>query len=268
MKLSDFVIISDVDGTLLTWEGEIPGRNIEALKAFTAEGGRFGIATGRSVELTAEFVERLPVNAPCVVYNGGGLYDFQEKKFLMQKFLPESAKRDLETIRCDMPHISVMVICDNSYYHVTREIPFASFSEARNETYKDAFVWELGSSWYKVLFSVHPDDAAGFDAYLEKKRFEGIRFVHTNATLVEMLPASSTKGYALKKLVELGYFPQDRIAVIGDYYNDVEMVEFAAVGAVTAEAPDDLKAVADIVVGPCKNGAVADLVEYLRSIAE
>lgn len=266
-KLSDYVIISDVDGTLLPGDGEIPARNIEALERFTAKGGRFGIATGRSKELTENFARSLPVNAPCVVYNGGGLYDFQKNEFLMREFLPESAREILGEIQSGLPETSILVISDESYYHVTREIPFTTFSPAHRKDFRETSIDQLKKPWYKVLFSVLPEKSDAFYAFVNAQNFEGVRFVSTNATLIEMLPAHSTKGYALSKLVELGVFARENIAAIGDYYNDLEMVRFAGLGAVTAEAPDDLKAVADFIAGPCEGGAVADLVEYLERIS-
>ncbi|NLA86727.1 MAG: HAD hydrolase family protein, partial [Clostridiales bacterium] len=55
------------------------------------------------------------------------------------------------------------------------------------------------------------------------------------------------------------------IMAIGDYYNDLELIETAAVGAVPAGAPDDLKQCADLVVCSCENGAVADFIEYIEA---
>lgn len=265
-KLSDYVIISDVDGTLLPYTGILPKRNIEALTRFTAKGGRFGIATGRSKELTEEFAKSLPVNAPCVVYNGGGLYDFTAQKFLMREYLPESAREILKQIRTDLPRTAVLVITEGNYYHVTREIPFTSFSDTHRKIFRDAAIEQLTQPWYKVLFAAAQDEVSDFFDYVNSQKFDGVRFVSTNATLIEMLPACSTKGYALSKLVELGVFERENIVAVGDYYNDVEMIEFAGIGAATREAPDELKAKADFITGPCEGGALADLLEYLERI--
>ena len=50
---------------------------------------------------------------------------------------------------------------------------------------------------------------------------------------------------------------------IGDYYNDLEMIKIADVGAALAESPDEVKAVAKKVVCEAKNGAVAEFIDYL-----
>ena len=73
-KLSDLLLVSDIDGTLMNFPAPIPPRNIEALRRFTAAGGRFSVATGRSIASARPYVEQLPVNAPCILYDLNGYY--------------------------------------------------------------------------------------------------------------------------------------------------------------------------------------------------
>ncbi|MCL2034037.1 MAG: HAD family hydrolase, partial [Oscillospiraceae bacterium] len=61
---------------------------------------------------------------------------------------------------------------------------------------------------------------------------------------------------------------RERIAAIGDYYNDLEMLEYAGVGATVEEALDEIKGACDFVAGKCEDGAVADFIEYLESMCE
>ena len=62
MKFSGILLVSDIDGTLVEAPASIPPRNIAAAQRFTERGGRFAIATGRSVLSTKQFVDQLPVN--------------------------------------------------------------------------------------------------------------------------------------------------------------------------------------------------------------
>ena len=56
----------------------------------------------------------------------------------------------------------------------------------------------------------------------------------------------------------------ENVYAIGDYYNDTELLEAAGVSVVPENAPDDLKEQADLVVGHCYQGAVADLIEEIE----
>ena len=54
-----------------------------------------------------------------------------------------------------------------------------------------------------------------------------------------------------------------KIFAIGDYYNDLEMIEDADFGVTVENAPDKVKDVADLIVSKCEDGAITDLVEYM-----
>ena len=270
MKLKDYILYSDVDGTLLPYVtgSRIPQRNIEAIKRFTEKGGKFGIATGRARKTTKEFIEILPVNAPCVVLNGGGLYDFKTDEYLMRLYLPDEAKAYVKQIMSDLPDISALVIVGEDYYHLNREIPFESFTTEYRKSFKDAGAETMEAKWCKALFSGKSGELAKLKKYLGAQDFKGVRFVETSDTLTELLPENSDKGEAIKTLAALKGYKMEHIAAIGDYYNDFEMLQYAGVSAVPIDTPDDIKAVCDFIAGKCEDGAVADFIEYLESICD
>ena len=82
MKLRDILIVSDIDGTLLPENLPIPIRNREALQRFSAKGGRFTLATGRSIGSAGRFLGELPVNVPAVCLNGCLLYHYASETVL------------------------------------------------------------------------------------------------------------------------------------------------------------------------------------------
>jgi Cof subfamily protein (haloacid dehalogenase superfamily) len=262
--------MSDVDGTLLPFgEKEVPQRNLAALRRFTGKGGRFGIATGRAKSSTEPFVRSLPVNAPCVIYNGGGLYDYEKQEFLLQIYLPEKIKEDVARLKAALPSVPIVIVCRDDYLHINPDTTPEVFSIDHKRQFNTATLEEIAlEPWHKAVFLVPSDASRAFDEYMAKQSYEGIRLVRTTDTLVELLPESSNKGSAIRRLVELGLFKKECIAAIGDYYNDVEMIEYAGIGATTGEAPEDIKAIAQFIAGPSTGGALADLVEYLERICE
>ena len=64
------LILSDLDGTLLNSNAQISQGNIDALKYYMDNGGRFSFATGRNYLGMGYFNDSIPVNAPAVTSNG------------------------------------------------------------------------------------------------------------------------------------------------------------------------------------------------------
>ena len=68
------------------------------------------------------------------------------------------------------------------------------------------------------------------------------------ATLSEALGVSSTQ-----------------VAAVGDYWNDLEMLQWAGFSGAMASAPDGVRAAADVVVPTSREGGLAEFVERLLS---
>ena len=69
-RFSDYLLISDFDLTLTGHDDRVPQANVDALKAWIAEGGAFSVATGRSLMMAWRRVRDLPRNAPLITFNG------------------------------------------------------------------------------------------------------------------------------------------------------------------------------------------------------
>lgn len=268
-KLSDYMIISDVDGTLINFDGIMPERNRKAIGRFIKAGGRFGIATGRSRRVMLKAVEGLPVNGPCVLYNGGAVYDVAADKLMGELFLPSQAKDYIIELGSLFQNCGVMVVKDDDYYSVQQEVAFALYyTSDKAPQFRPGMIEEISMPWYKALFQVDSKDFDRFFQTVQEKNYPGVRFLASTSSLIEMLPENSSKGRALEKMIELGVVKREHLAAIGDYYNDREMIETAGIGVTLQDAPEDLRELADLVVGKCEQGAVADLIEHLESICE
>ena len=69
-KFSDVLLTVDYDRTLTAPDSSIPERNLEASRYFMESDGAFTVNTGRSVPMIQVFRDRVPVNAPLLLYNG------------------------------------------------------------------------------------------------------------------------------------------------------------------------------------------------------
>lgn len=265
--------MSDIDGTVWDRHEGLPKRNVDALKRFTVAGGRFAVATGRSVNVARPVVEALPVNFPCVIYNGGGIYDYGREAYLDKTLLPQNIQDHIVKIRQVFPDCGVILVGDNGYADID------GFVQSRQgwwlELYPSTPVRTVEFSEFAVpalkAFLVLPSEQSKqLDRYLHEHAadFQGVRFVFSDTSMYEMLPEGSSKGSAIEKLTILAGIKRENIVAIGDYYNDLEMLKFAGLSAAPADAPEDIKAAVDLIVCNCAEGALADLVEHLEELYE
>lgn len=265
LKLSDLIIMSDVDGTLVHMGGPIPPRNIQALERFVSKGGRFAISTGRGRDFTRPLVEQLPVNFPCVIFNGGALYDFKTDQYLMEMDLPPHAADYILDIMQRFPGCAAIAVTPDDYLDVDGTAARYYGDVYPNKNTKLTSLSQLKGTLMKGLMFLQPQWTDEFYAYVKEKAFPGVRFVSTNAHLIEMLPEGSSKGNALSRLIELTGVRREQLVAIGDYYNDKEMIELAGIGVTMHSAPEDLKALAQLLVCDCQEGSLGDLVEQLEA---
>ena len=87
MQPKQLALLSDLDGTLFNSEGRISPENAAAIREFIKAGGLFSIATGREPRNALQYLEGVPMNAPAIVLNGAGVYDYGTGSYLFLKHL-------------------------------------------------------------------------------------------------------------------------------------------------------------------------------------
>ena len=80
---------------------------------------------------------------------------------------------------------------------------------------------------------------------------------------LEVLSANANKGLGLKALSEALGIAQGETAAIGDYLNDIEMIQWSGIGAAMGNALPEVKVSADIVVPTNEEAGVAYFIDYL-----
>lgn len=264
-KLSDIILLSDIDGTLMNAPAPIPPRNIEALNRFTKEGGRFGLATGRSVESARRFQKQLPVTAPCIIFNGGAAYDYQQEKLLFMRQLPKTYQEYINIVVERFPTIGVSL-----FTSIPNPISVARFEYSKEYLglemidFIEKKLEQITEPVAKCIFVAPEDWLPDIMSFIDSQQWPDVSFVRSSENFYEMLPKDVTKGSGLLQLSDAMNKPLEDFVVIGDYYNDEMMLRTASYAATVANAPDDIKALCDVVVCDCMQGALAELVEHLE----
>ncbi len=259
-----YLFVSDFDGTFADYEQVIPPQNLEAVDYFMAEGGRFALATGRSLPGARGKLEHLRFNAPFVLCNGSLVYDFETEEVLWANEMPESAARMAAELKRDFPDVG-MEIFKGAEVYLTNETE-ATDRHIRKERLRPVRceVEEVPSGYQKIMLLAPHERLLEVERWVLERPHYQFDFVFPEPHYYEGLDASINKAAGLRQLAAHLGIPMERVLAVGDYYNDLQMLREAGIGACVAAAPYAVKEVCDWVLCDVKEGAVAEAVRRLE----
>lgn len=269
-KLSDILVVSDLDGTLLTAKEGVPSCNIETIRLFTMLGGNFTIATGRSIQSAGKYAENLSLTMPAILYHGGAIYDYNDKKIVCHCVLNKSeASNIIADVMQLFPEIGIEIMAANkNTYLVNSSCETYEHFSHESLPYIAATPKDITCGWYKVLFAGSGKTKAKLLDYLKNKNTSDVYFASTDKCYIEMLPKGINKGVALKKLCNIYDIPIENTFAIGNYYNDLDIMRTSGCAVAVEDSVSEVKSAAKLLTGKCMDGGVAQfLYELIRKYA-
>ncbi|MDE6103407.1 MAG: Cof-type HAD-IIB family hydrolase [Oscillospiraceae bacterium] len=264
--LSNIFLITDMDGTLLPENKILSEKDKQAIKRFRKDGGQFTIATGRTLQSALKYIKELEIELPVILYNGSLIYDIHTDNVMFTDELPDYSKEIAEelfeymenpggeVLRLD----NIYVVCNNEYEKEHTRI-------CQVEPAYTTLDSVPAGGWFKILFATEPSLVTKLEEYVKAKDYP-VDFVRSHDIFIEMLPKGSSKGAALKEYVKLLNMENFTIVAAGDYHNDIEMLQTADIGAATANAQQDVKNIADIILKKSSDeNAIAELIDMIYS---
>lgn len=254
-RFDGILMCSDWDGTLHTKDG-IMSEDIEAIKYFCANGGKFTVCSGRPQEYLNDYIDLIHPNAPVISLNGAVITDVDASKTLHRTYLAEDAPQILGKAFELGVHISSVSVFYDEDGSVVRT-PIHSFDEFK-EMIPDRKI-------YKIVFIMSDvADTIRLKELLSQVCSSGYDFARSWETGIEMISTSSTKGASALRVKEL--IGADTLVTVGDFENDIDMMHAADISYAVANAPDHVKAFAShLTVSPC-GGAIAEIIQSLERL--
>lgn len=266
-KISDILIVSDIDGTLLREANGLSEENRAAIKRFTDKGGRFTVSTGRAIEAAKLVLDESVVNAPSIHINGGYFYDWQRDEVIEPNYISPYAKFSVKKLidkfnNCDCHFVrrgaSVNLLTSGEY--LKKYIP------ARELEFFDGGADEVPEDIYKFIVCCDPENMPEIRKFAEGIFSKDVNIIQSSPFFLEILPKCNSKGRALRRLCELLGIPEENSVAVGDYENDIEMITAAGIGAAVDNADDNVKEAADIVLPRCEENAIMHLICFLEEM--
>lgn len=246
MRINDIRLIAmDMDGTLLDEDQRLSQENITALKDAARAGIHIAICSGRLAGDSGLFALDAGLSA-CHILSLNGAYCLET---------PLGGAYATHFIDGQTLQACLRILSEY-------EIAYACYRP------EGAVVMENGGAWKTKNWGAHKDRpgaseyAYGREAldeaiprgicklvYIEERspellleikgRLESIRGLDVTSSWknnLELMPAGVNKGTAVKELAERLGIPPANVMVIGDYDNDLPMLEYAGVGVAMGNA--------------------------------
>ena len=272
MNMNKTLYISDLDGTLLNPNAELPAYTKDALNRMIADGLRFSIASARTASSAIKILDGVPWKIPLVLLNGVLIYDFEQQRYLQVLSLsPQAAAKIISTL-LELNTTGLMYQLKNNeqvtYYETLEHKPLRDFIEERQIRYNKVF--------HKVNFSDMPPEDIVYFTLLDTH--DKIQLAHAALSAIpdiclsmykdnyspdlwylEMHSDRATKQNGTIHLREAYGF--ERVIGFGDNLNDLPMFAACDVKVAVENAVPEVKAAADFICDTNENDGVAKWIE-------
>ncbi len=271
-KFSGMILVTDLDGTFLGADGQVPERNLQALEKFQQEGGLFTISTGR---MMIDLLRAVPnaealCNAPLITCNGAMLFDIHNRKIIAEHPLNgEDVMELMRYVRTHFPQVGVRIatnrgaLTDGVGAVIMRDIQHYREGEVRILPYEEWSQADASEKWYKLVIR---EEKAILDEVRDAVRtaFAGrFTFADSAPTFFELNAPDCSKAYAVRFLRHR--YPGARIICCGDYGNDLSMLAAADLSVCPSNATDEVKREAHYCLCHHTEGLLGDLLELFES---
>ena len=248
-RYSGLLVCSDFDGTL-AYRGGVSQENLDAIARFQKEGGRLTLATGRYPGVLKDYNIPLECNAPMICMNGAILYDAEKGETLYEGTMKIDREFLLRGVR-ECQGIHEVIFCFAGTQNTQHVLPTDLETIARL----------CDESLYKVLIHVEPDHCLSLRDSLRgwsQGRFLVDRSWHSG---VEIQDVSYNKGKTARRLAE--YIGAEQLICIGDFDNDLSMIQEADLSFAMENATEEIKLAADRVVPAVWENGFAHMIDSL-----
>lgn len=244
------IVATDMDGTVIPWDGELTTRVRAALELAHHRGAHIVFATGRPPRWMQP-VRDIPGAHLAICGNGAVIVDLRDLHVVQQNLIPVAVARDVVSrMRALLPKATFAVESLDGYH---RESDYNPRWDAGVDLHGVSLIEEkMHDDLIKVLVrSPHDLITADEMLALASRELDGVAQVtHSalpNDPLLEISALGVTKGSALAYLAaEWGIDVEDVVA-FGDNRNDIAMLQWAGRSWAMSDAHEAAIAAADYI---------------------
>ena len=253
----------DLDGTTLNSYGEIPDANRQAIRAAEERGVLVTIATGRRFRDAQPVGIDLGLNAPLITHNGALIKYAESEETVVCSLLSTATSLEVVRVGKDFGGDALVSIDPHGqgtllYDRVSEDnLPLKKYLRW-SEDLHGGEAGRLGVEHVESLEQVIPENEivhisfsgtceamSAMMSVLGRELGNTVTLLPTiypqwDFTLIDILPPDASKGHGVAELAAINRLTSNNVMVIGDNFNDLEMLEYAGTAVVMGNAAPKL----------------------------
>lgn len=253
----------DLDGTTLNSDGKVPEANRAAIRAAEDKGVLVTIATGRRFRDARPLGIELELNAPLITHNGGLLKFAASMETVHTSLLSPESSLEIVQLGKSLGGDALVSVDPHGtgtllYDRVSEDnIPLKKYlrwaetlhgeGPGRDGVLHVESLEEIITEHevVHISFSGTCGPMRELESSLRLELGDSVTLLATiypslDFTLLDILPPDASKGHGVEKLANLNGFTCENVMVIGDNFNDLEMLEYAGTPVVMGNADPKL----------------------------
>jgi hypothetical protein len=261
------LIASDMDGTLLDENKNLPKKFPTLLSELKKRNITFIIASGRSYSALRPLFNGLGKSADDLIYicDNGANISIPHKEPVLDIIPPDVVKSVLYD--CEKLGNVIPVLC------CVNDIYYPSYAKEQFQSEITNFYKQFSTTddMYKItdpVIKIAVCDMIGamdnsYPVFAEK--YPEMNVVVSGQYWMDIMNKGTDKGFALRKIKNLLSIKKDETMAFGDYFNDAPMLEESGMSYVMENACDEMKKYGKFIAKPnTENGVMSAICKELN----
>jgi Cof subfamily protein (haloacid dehalogenase superfamily) len=228
------LLLSDIDGTLITPDKTLTDRTVDAVQRLRAAGIGFAMTSSRPPPGLAMYATPLGVTTPLGAYNGGQFCEPVTLRVIDERAIPAAVVAPLVAtieragLQAWVYRGGAWLVRDADAWHVQHEADVVQFTPTQVRDFGDLDGGDAADVVKVVGVSQDHDTVARVETEIQEQLGAQVSATRSQAYYVDVTNPDANKGAVVDYLSEHLGVPHEEIAAIGDGQNDTLM--FARVG--------------------------------------
>jgi len=258
------LVVSDVDGTLLTKNKTLTDGTRDAVRRLRDAGIGFTITSSRPTIGMRFLVEPLEITLPIGAFNGGAIVDPQMNP-IEQHLIPASAARRSIEVLSDFG-VDIWLFTADSWFIANPDgayVPFEQRTIRADPTVTTDFAPHLEQACKIVGASADPALLIRCEDALRQALGTQATAVRSQSYYLDVTPPGCDKGTFVQTLARHLEIPNAAVATIGDMQNDLAMFRVSGTSIAMGNASDEVKRAATHVTASNEQEGFAGAIDMI-----